>query len=105
MSSSPTNRNHIIANSFSVIAANGAIVDILDAVQGSVVGLPPAVLSTVDTISAAISNHPNHFQTLQAAINSKAPASTTYTKTVVDAAFALKSDISATSGKTQINTL
>ncbi len=48
MSLSLTNRDAIIANSFSLITANGSVVDILDAVQGSVVGVPPASLNTIE---------------------------------------------------------
>ncbi len=99
-----TNGNDIIANSFSTIAANGAVADILDAVQSSVVGLPPASLNTIEQFSAAISNDPSYFQKIQTTISSTAPASTPYTKTVLDAALAFKSDISTTCSKTQINT-
>ena len=62
MSSSLTNRDDIIANSFSIIAANGSVVDVLDAVQGSIVGLPPSGLNTIEKLSADIPNDPNYFQ-------------------------------------------
>ncbi len=45
-----TNRDDLIANSFSIITANGSVVDVLDAVHGSVVGLPPSSLSTIGKI-------------------------------------------------------
>ncbi len=49
-----TNRDDVIANSFSIITAYGAVVDILDTVQGSVIGLPPASLNIIGNLSAAI---------------------------------------------------
>ena len=85
MSLSLTNRDDIIANSFSIITANGSVVDILDAIQGSIVGLPPESLNTIEKLSAAISNDPNYFQTMSTNINAKAPAATTYSKNQVDA--------------------
>ena len=96
MSLSLTNRDDIIANSFSLITKNGSVFDILDAVQGTVVGLPPASLNTIEKLSAAISNDPNYFQTTQTPVNTKAAASTTYSKTAVDAALGLKADQSTT---------
>ena len=84
MSLSLTNRDDIIANSFSLITSEG-VVDILDVVQSSVVGLPPSTLNTIEKLSAAISNDPNYFATMQAAVNAKANASTTYSKTEVNA--------------------
>ena len=104
MSLSLTNRDDIIANSLPILTATGEVVDVLDAVQGSVVGRPPSTLNTLEQISSAISNDPNYFQTIQTAINSKAPASTTYNKTAVDVALALKSDKITTYNMTQINT-
>ena len=80
MSLSLTNRDDIIANSYGLITSNGSVVDIVDAVQGSIVGLPPASLNTIEKLSAAISNDPNYFTTIQTAVNTKANASTTYTK-------------------------
>ncbi len=41
MSLSLTNRDDIIANSYSLITSDGSVVDLLDAVQSSIVGLPP----------------------------------------------------------------
>ena len=90
MSLSLTNRDDIIANSYSLITANGLVVDILDAVQGSIVGLPPSSLNTIEKFSAAISNDPNYFQTMQTSVNTKAPISTTYTKTQVNSALKSK---------------
>ena len=85
MSLSLTNRDDIIANSFPLITANGSVVDILDAVQGSIVGLPPSSLNTIEKLSAAISNDPNYFQTMQTSVNAKASQSNTYTKGEVNA--------------------
>ena len=56
MSLSLTNRDDIIANSYSLIASNGSVVDLLDAVQSSIVGLPPSTLNTIEKLSSAISN-------------------------------------------------
>ena len=80
MSLSLTNRDDIIANSYSLITSNGSVVDLLDIVQSSVVGLPPSSLNTIEKLSAAISNDPNYFSTMQAAVNAKASQSNTYTK-------------------------
>ena len=91
MSLSLTNRDDIIANSYSLITSGG-VVDILDVVQSSVVGLPPSTLNTIEKLSAAISNDPNYFSTMQAAVNSKANASTTYSKDDVNALLLGKTD-------------
>ena len=61
MSLSLTNRDDIIANSYSLVTSNGSVVDLLDAVQDSVVGLPPASLNTIEKLSAAISKDPIFF--------------------------------------------
>ena len=84
MSLSLTNRDDIIANSFSLITSNGSVVNVLDVVQSSVVGLPPSSLNTIEKLSAAISNDPNYFTTINTSIGTKAPAATTYSKTQVD---------------------
>ena len=68
MSLSLTNRDDIIANSYSLITSDG-VVNLIDAVQGSIVGLPPSSLNTIEKLSAAISNDPNYFTTMQTAIN------------------------------------
>ena len=80
MSLSLIGRDDIMANSCSIITADGAVVDMLDAVQGAVVGLPPSSLNTIEKLSAAISNDPTYFQTIQTSVNAKASQSTTYTK-------------------------
>ena len=85
MSLSLTNRDDIVAKSYSLITSNGSVVDILDAVQDSVVGLPQASLNTIEKLSAAISNDPNYFQTMQTTVNAKASQSTIYTKDEVNA--------------------
>ena len=91
MSLSLTNRDDIIANSYSLITSDG-VVNLIDAVQGSIVGLPPSSLNTIEKLSAAISNDPNYFTTMQTAINAKATASTTYSKTEVDTFLVGKTD-------------
>jgi hypothetical protein len=45
-------------------------------VQRSVVGLPPSSLNTIQKLSAAISDDPNYFTTIDTAINAKASTST-----------------------------
>ena len=85
MSLSLTNRDDIIANSYRLITSTGSVVDLIEAVQSSVVGLPPASLNTIEKLSAAISNDPNYFTTMQTAINAKANSITTYTKDDVNA--------------------
>ncbi len=80
MSLSLTDRDDIIANSYSLITSNGSVVDLLDAVQDLIVDLPPASLTAIEKLSAAVSNDPNYFQTLQTSVNAKASQSNTYTK-------------------------
>jgi hypothetical protein len=65
MSLSLTNGDDLVANLLPIIAADDAAVDVLDAVQGSIVGLPPSRLNAFEQLSAAISNDPNYFQTVQ----------------------------------------
>ena len=105
MSFSLTNRDDIIANSYSLITANGSVVDILDAVHGSIVGLTPSSLSSIEKLAAGISNDPNYFQTMQTSVNTKAPISTTYTTTQVDGAVGLKADLSNTYTKAEVDSL
>ncbi len=62
MRSSLTSRDDTSSNARSIIAANGAVVDALDAVQGSAVGLPPESLNTLENRSAVFSNDPSYFQ-------------------------------------------
>ncbi len=97
-----TNWDDIIANGFSIISADGSVVDILDAVQGSVVGLPPASWNTIEKLSSAFSNDPKYFQTITTSIITKAPAATTYSKTQVDTALGLKADQCTTYSKTVV---
>ncbi len=92
MNLSLTNRDDIVANSLPIITFEGPLLDVLDAVQGSIVGLPPSKLNMIEQLSGAISDDPNKFQPIQTAVLSKAPVSTTYTRAAVDAALALKSD-------------
>ena len=76
LSLSLTNRDDIIANSYSLITSDGSVVDLLDAVQSSIVGLPPATLNTIEKLSTAISDDPNYFTTTQNAINDKVSTGT-----------------------------
>ena len=105
MSLSLTNRDDRIANSFSLITSNGSVVNVLDVVQSSVVGLPPSSLNTIEKLSAAIANDPNYLTTINTSINTKAPAATTYSKTQVDAALGLKADKLTTYTKPEMGTL
>ncbi len=105
MSISLTNGGDIIANTFCIITFIGEVVDVLDVARGSSVGLPPSSLNTIEQLSAAITNDPNYFQTTRTASNTKAPASTIYNKTAVEAALALKSDKSTTYNTTQVITI
>ena len=70
--------------------------------QGSIVELPLSSLNTIEKLATAISNDPNYFETIQTAINNKAPIATTYTKTEVIAARAPKADQINTYNKTEI---
>ena len=106
MSLSLTNRDDIIANSYSLITSTGSVVNILDAVQSSVVGLPPATLNTLEKLSAAISDDPTYFTTMQNAINAKVNTTTlTTTVETLNASIAGKqgkfivSDIPANTGR------
>ncbi len=101
MSLSLGNRADINANLCSIITSNGSVVDVLDAVQGTIVGLPPSSLNTIEKLSAAISNDPNYFQPVQTSVNTKAPISTTYTKNEVNGALNLKADLSNAYDKNQ----
>ncbi len=92
MNLSSTNRDDIVSHSLSIITANEAVADVLEAVQGSIVGLPPSSLTTVEKLLAAISNDPNDFQSVRTFIISKAPAITTYTMSALGSYHALTSD-------------
>ncbi len=105
MTLSLTNRDDIVASSFSIIAASGAVVDVLDTVQWSIVELSPASLNNLFQLSADFAKDPNCFRTIQTSVNSKAVSSATFNKIAVDAALAMKSDISITYTKTQINAI
>ena len=85
MSLSLTNRDGTIANSYSLIASNGSVVDLSDVIQGTIVGLPSLSLNTIEKLSAAISNDPSYSQTMQTSVNAKASLSNTYTKDDVNA--------------------
>ena len=66
MSLSLTNRDDIIANSFSLITSTGLVVDVLDAATSRVSGLAPETLNTITKISTALDNDPLIFQKIQA---------------------------------------
>ena len=66
MSLSLTNRDDIIANSFSLITSTGLVVDVLDAATSRVSGLAPETLNTITKISGALDNDPLIFQKIQA---------------------------------------
>ena len=66
MSLSLTNRDDIIANSFSIITSNGLVVDVLDAASARVSGLAPETLNTITKISGALDNDPLIFQKIKA---------------------------------------
>ena len=57
MSLSLTNRDDIIANSYSLITSDG-VVNLIDAAQLSLVGAAPTALNTIEKLSSAISNDP-----------------------------------------------
>ena len=59
------------------------------------IGTAPTLLNTLVEISSAINNDPNVYNTLNSAIGLKANQATTYTKTEVDNALALKQSTSA----------
>ena len=100
MSLSLTNREDIIANSYSLITSTGSVVNILDAVQGSVasstytknevdaniaavVGAAPVLLNTLVELSAALNSDANYAGTITTLLAAKAPtASPTFTGTV-----------------------
>ena len=79
VSLSLTHRDDIIVNSYSLITSSGSVVGLLDAVQDVIVDLPPASLAAIEKLSAAVSNGPNYFQTLQTTVNAKASQSNPYT--------------------------
>jgi hypothetical protein len=54
MTLSLTNRNDMIANSFSIVTANGSVVVVLVAIQGTIVRLPPSILNTLEKLSQLI---------------------------------------------------
>ena len=58
MSLSLTNRNDIIANSYSLITSNGSVVNLIDAAQLSLVGAAPSTLNTIAKLSTAIGDDP-----------------------------------------------
>ena len=106
MSLSLTNRDDIIANSYSLITENGAVVDLLDVIGGSpsdatvavittlvdnkisnLVGAAPAALNTLVELSTALNNDANYATTITNSLAVKAPlASPAFTGTATAAA-------------------
>ena len=102
MSLSLTNRDDIIANSYSLITSDG-VVDLLDVVGGTlstatlaainvsvdakitaIVGAAPAALNTLVELSAALGDDHNYATTITTALAAKAPkASPTFTGTAI----------------------
>ncbi len=79
MSLSLSNRDDIIANSFSIITANGSVVDVLDAVQSSIVGLPSSSLNTIESfqllfrMTLTISKQAKHLLTIKLLFQQRTP--------------------------------
>jgi hypothetical protein len=88
-----SNSKDIVANNISVVKGN-TFVDVLGTID-DVKGLAPETLNTLEKLANALNNDSNYFQTVSGAISNKADAATTYTKTDVDTALALKANQSA----------
>jgi predicted ATP-grasp superfamily ATP-dependent carboligase len=71
------NSKDIIANSVSVIKGNKTIdvIETIDAVQG----LAPETLNSLEKLATALNNDSNYFQTVSAAISTKADTATVNT--------------------------
>ena len=67
-----TNSKDIVANSISVVQGN-RIVDVLETIN-TVTGLAPDTLNSLEKLANALNNDSNYFQTVSAAINTKASA-------------------------------
>ena len=79
MSLSLTNRDDIIANSYSLITSDG-VVNLIDAAQLSLVGAAPTVLNTIEKLSIAISNDPFFSASIDEKLEAKADTSAVFEK-------------------------
>ena len=89
MSLSLTNRDDIIANSYSLITSDG-VVNLIDAAQLSLVGAAPTVLNTIEKLSGAISNDPFFSASIDEKLAAKADTSAVFEKTVLPGTETLK---------------
>ena len=113
MALSLTNRDDIIASSYSVITDNGAVIDILNAAQSnfeehaySKTQVDNALGLKADQSTTYTKTQMNTFldgKPDDADLDLKADKLTTYSKTQVDTALALKADQSTTYSKTQVD--
>jgi hypothetical protein len=69
------------------------------------IGSAPTLLNTLVEISTAINNDPNVYNTLNSAIALKANQSTTYTKSEVDSALALKNNVINSSNRLDVSNI
>lgn len=65
MSVTLTNSKDIIANSLSLIQANGTVINILDLIDAIEGGLTADQIQTLSDLSDAINNDPTFFTTIQ----------------------------------------
>ena len=84
MSLSLTNSEDIIANSVSIINSKGQLVDLIQLLGETFIGLPPDTLDTLEKIATAIDNDPAFLTTVRALLDTKAEKINTYTKTEVN---------------------
>ena len=84
MSLSLTNSEDIIANSVSIINSKGQLVDLIQLLGETFIGLPPDTLDTLEKIATAIDNDPAFLTTVRALLDTKAEKTTTYTKLEVN---------------------
>ena len=84
MSLSLTNSEDIIANSVSIINSKGQLVDLIQLLGETFIGLPPDTLDTLEKIATAIDNDPAFLTTVRGLLDTKAEKINTYTKTEVN---------------------
>jgi len=72
MSLSLTNSEDIIANSVSIINSKGQLVDLIQLLGETFIGLPPDTLDTLEKIATAIDNDPAFLTTVRALLDTKA---------------------------------
>ena len=114
MALSLTNRDDVIANSYSIITEDGSVVDVINAAQSSFVAnfysksqVDNALGLKADQSTTYTKTQMNAFldgKPDDADLDLKADKTTTYTKTQVDSAVSLKADQSTTYSKTQVDT-